>query len=787
MNLLRVPKAWHQSALRRRQFLLVILGMGVLLVVQWLLETRLSTTMNGSHFVTGDGRMAEAVVRTGYRFAAFLDLTNLNPLQGIGSQLLPINVWINPVHWPLAFIDGKSATDIAGLVGLTCVAAACYFMARCFDLPPLPSIIAAQLSLVLFGPVGPLLTFTASFVLLPGMAAVYAAYIAALGLLARVDPDRVKKFILYSAAIAALIFYSVATDPLWSTVAAISWAVPFALVALSPLRIKAVILRCAALVISFALLLGSGALLYIYTLTQYTARVYFSALLERRFAPSYVSILLSSPYGKYYYELCILGWVIGLVSAVGRVRVLVVTGSAAFISFLFYAVAFVLLDVNWWLPLPFYVEHSLAPLFMVSAVAGYWSAGEWIIRGIPLSQRTLLPSVMDVRLLAMQRWFLPLIGSAREFIRTCIRPPLATATPNSIGVQRPAMRAWLLFMVGLVAVAVVPIGSALFARERAKIVLAQYYTSPWPNEPELAAYLLQSTGLSTGRAYRGSSLFLPDDTVSVANLWKRGVPTINEYSQLVTPQQSYIEGALIKGGAGLNTFGPWIGPGGSYETLFKTLQAMGVRHILHYGPLDAAENRNLPSVTVPRRSPDEVSGAKPAKPRIWQIYELPDPNIGNYSPTEIVVADSGPDIVAILNAEDFDFRRRVVLSSGGLALVPARDTRLTVNRGGGFHVYGKSDGVSLIILPQQFSHCMKTSDSEVRIVRADLLWLGVIFSGSIDTDISFGYGVFSPECRRVDMADMKRLGIVLPVPPAAGMQGPAEKLQASVNAFKSLW
>ena len=49
---------------------------------------------------------------------------------------------------------------------------------------------------------------------------------------------------------------------------------------------------------------------------------------------------------------------------VRRARVLVATGSATFVFFLFYALAFILLDVTWWLPLPFYVEHSLAPLFM---------------------------------------------------------------------------------------------------------------------------------------------------------------------------------------------------------------------------------------------------------------------------------------------------------------------------------------------------------------------------------------------------------------------------------------
>ena len=34
-------------------------------------------------------------------------------------------------------------------------------------------------------------------------------------------------------------------------------------------------------------------------------------------------------------------------------------------------------------------------------------------------------------------------------------------------------------------------------------------------------------------------------------------------------------------------------------------------------------------------------------------------------------------------------------------------------------------------------------------MRADLILTGVIFSGSIDTDISFDYGIFSPECRMV--------------------------------------
>ena len=495
-----------------------------------------------------DGR--SRAVRTGYRFAAFLDLTNLNPLQGFGSQLLPINVWINPVHWPLAFIDGKSATDIAGLVGLTCVAAACYVMARCFDLPPLPSIIAAQLSLCWFGPVGPLLTFTASFVLLPGMAAVYAPYIAALGLLARIDPGRIRNFVLYSAAIAALIFYSVGCDPLWSTVAAVSWAVPFAVVALSPLRIKAVALRCAALAITFALLLGSGALLYIYTLTQYTARVYFSVLLERRFAPSYVSILLSSPYAKYYYELCILGWVIGLHFRCGSGTCARRNGFRCF-HFLFILRSCIrAAGCELVAAVALLRRAQLGAITHGVAFAGLWSAAKSIsaqnlLTRIPLSLGTLLPSAMNVRF-SRCNVDPSSIGSAREFIGTRIRLPFAMTQPGATACSIPPCVLGSLYRWPRRR------GSRAARRngvsfERAKIVLAQYYSTPWPNEPELAAYLLQSTGLSVGQAYRGSSLFFAGNIVSTANLWKRGCrPSMSTASS--SPRKRYIEGALLGSG-----------------------------------------------------------------------------------------------------------------------------------------------------------------------------------------------------------------------------------------------
>jgi hypothetical protein len=736
---------WSKLARGAPQFGIVAFGLCALLLVEWMLETRLITTANGTYFATNDGKMAEGVVRTAYRFAGWFNVTNLNPLQGVGSQILPLNVWANPVYWPLAFFEGKLATDIAGLVVVICIAGSCYVMARCFDLPPLPSVVAAQLCLVWFGPMAPLLGFTSNFVLLPGLAAVYAPYMLALGLLARLEPGCVRDFLLITAAIAALIFYSLYCDPLWSVVTAISWAVPLAVVALSPLRIKAIILRCAALAVTLALLILSGPLLYAYTLTQSTARVYFSEVSERAFSIGYASMLFFSPNAKYFYGLCILGWAIGLILARGRVRVLVVTGVAAFGYYLLYMMAFVLLDVVWWLPIPFDIEHSLAYLFIASAVAGYWSA---------------------VRSIAA--FALPSAGVE----------PLGGAM-----VWPPQRRVWVGLLAGLIAVALVPVGALLFARERSKSIPADAYTMSGPREPELADYLFDHIGLGVGKPYRGSAVFLPagpHDIVSVANLWSEGVPTVNEYSQLLTPQSVYLQVELFKQTPAMNLSWPWISSGGSYDVLFKTFQALGVRYVLNHAPFPDADERKFAARSVRRYQPPEPPGE-------WQIYELPDPNVGNYSPTEIVLAGSAAQIIAGLAKTDFDFRRKVIVAAGEGPLVPARDMRLTVNRGGGFHISGHSDGTSLVILPQQFTNCLKASDSRVRIVRANLMWTGVGFSGDIDTDIWFGYGMFSPGCRRDDLADMRRLGLALPATARAAEVGRGDtmtRLRAAIAAVQ---
>jgi hypothetical protein len=124
-----------------------------------------------------------------------------------------------------------------------------------------------------------------------------------------------------------------------------------------------------------------------------------------------------------------------------------------------------------------------------------------------------------------------------------------------------------------------------------------------------------------------------------------------------------------------------------------------------------------------------------------------------------MTAESGAEIAAMMAEPNFDFTRQVVLSAQvRQPLVPARDMRLSLIRGG-LHVSGHSDGSSLVVLPQQFSHCLRARDERVRLVRANLMMTGMIFSGVVDTDIVFDYGIFSPQCRAADLADMEALDL----------------------------
>ena len=690
-------------------------------------ELVLVVTIPGTNYGGADGKAAQAEILATLEFARPFDITNLNPLQGLGSQMMPMNVWVNPAYWPFAFFDKELAAEISGFIALICYAAACYAMARCFDLPRLPSIIAAQLSIMLFPPAALALAFAPVFVSIPGLAIVYAPHLLAFGLLARLSPHR-RHVLFIAGGLLALLLYSLYCDPLWTMVSGLAWIVPFGVVTFGPLRRDTIFVRCAVLGGCVAVLLLSGAIEYVYSLSQYTARVHFPDLMERPRLPVFASVLFRSKFATYFYWFCVPGWALGIWLLRGRLRVLVLAGAVSVLSLFAYSTAYLNLEGNWWLPVPIYIEHALFALFWTAAIAGYSGGLE----------------ALAVR--------------AREWTRAANHAgPRVGPRRARMPVFSPRQAAAATAMVAVLATSVVP-AVAITKTLRGAREFSSFWYEGWPNEPELRQFLRNNIGLRSDPRFRGSALFYTfqfDEFLTLSDLWAAGVPTTNEYSQLVTPQAIYFIHQLFKRdlSTDLNWFRPWINTGGaSFPVLFRTFRALGVRYVGGYEQLQVPGMEGFRSASFPRRRPGN-------RPGLWVTYEIPDVNVGDYSPTEVATARSAAETVAALGAASFDFTRQAVLSAQVRdQLVPARNMKLSVIRGG-LHVSGRSDGTSLVVLPQQFSNCLRAHDRRVRLVRANLIMTGVIFSGAVDTDISFDYGIFSPGCRRADFADMKQLGI----------------------------
>src|SRR5262245_60278145 len=119
-----------------------------LLVAQW----ALSTSIRGTNYYGWDGKAAQAIARAAFRYAGLFDVTHISSIHGVGSQEMTMKVWANPSLWPFALISGEQAADVSALVALAIYAASAYVMLRCFDVPVVPSAIAAQLSILLFAP-----------------------------------------------------------------------------------------------------------------------------------------------------------------------------------------------------------------------------------------------------------------------------------------------------------------------------------------------------------------------------------------------------------------------------------------------------------------------------------------------------------------------------------------------------------------------------------------------------------------------------------------------------------
>src|SRR5262249_24140710 len=172
-------------------------------------------------------------------------------------------------------------------------------------------------------------------------------------------------------------------------------------------------------------------------------------------------------------------------------------------------------------------------------------------------------------------------------------------------------------------------------------------------------------------------------------LWVFGIPTLQEYNQFTSPPFYLYLSRLLARPVDQQIRSITIITRADLEKL----QSLGVAYIISDSELPALQidSIQLPGNNAPLR-----------------LYRLPEPNLGQFSPTNAIYVRNAEEALAAIEAVDL---RNTVVTDERLptALVRARDVTLRFFPGLA-KVTGSSDRAkSVIILPIQFSRCLRAS------------------------------------------------------------------------------
>jgi hypothetical protein len=226
-------------------------------------------------------------------------------------------------------------------------------------------------------------------------------------------------------------------------------------------------------------------------------------------------------------------------------------------------------------------------------------------------------------------------------------------------------------------------------------------------------------------------------------LWNSDIPTLFQYHTFITPPYYLIVTDFLSTAADHQLRSAIV-----MTRIDPRMMALwGIRYIITDTETTAGR---------------EVASLRTRRSGTLHLVELPNPNLGNYSPVEEVRASDFADAMGAMHKADFDGSRIVVTMDGALdrPLAPARQAELVYTKYG-FHLTATSDGHSVLVLPAQYSHCWTVEGSGSPVLfRADAMQLGVSFSGQLDARLVFRLGpILAGKCRVDDLHDMERLRI----------------------------
>ncbi|MDA2955266.1 MAG: hypothetical protein O3B17_05440 [Actinomycetota bacterium] len=297
-----------------------------------------------------------------------------------------------------------------------------------------------------------------------------------------------------------------------------------------------------------------------------------------------------------------------------------------------------------------------------------------------------------------------------------------------------------LFLIPTLAVLVVvsPLSSIYFVSDEPQAVAL--------DSLKAQPLLVENLSIANNKQFRGRAVYIDQESEFAANISDR-IPLLNDYSHNMTPYAYKFYETFFFDSAINQRRNHFI-------FSMKNLDLYSLLGVKFFVAKSGGSWQNVVSsqsgVIASSRAINDES-----------IIELKNVNVGDYSPTTVFIAKTMAETFRIMRLNDFSASTDVVLMRDlDAKLVPVNKSRLTIMNGD-LLVEAESNGVSLIILPLEFSSCLnfsQNSDSSYFLGAqlADGLLTAVVFDKNLDLNIKFRSGLFGNSgCRLEDLQDFR--------------------------------
>jgi len=704
------------------------------LLIAWAAFAAIAVTLLWSNtpcmYFGFDGAILQIYAKYQSEFKSLFSWNMSDPMQGMFDLYFPTNF---DYFIPNALLGLPRQTTgyVFGAYTIiaTLIAGAVYLFARKASCERRVSLLAAILTIVLIFPIfswKPLSsTFLIEFIQLnPQFGQLLFLCYVSLWCLWSLDPERPTRSIaVLTLLIVSLVLAFLATLPYALLMGATLAVFGFSAIFLNKDRKHRWTIIGAGVVVVCVLVL-SGILPYIYIASLHTVYAFFPDEFVQDRPLTFISILYGSKAfyaGPILIAMAVIGGVRSAINDTGRARHFALTFLGMFIAFqaIGYFVAVVLQYKG---PSPVYFELFLWPVYTIFSAKFLYEVSDAAFSAIARKTAGKSLVVTASKHMPVALVLAGSIGIGTMNIGATGACPIAMWKPLSPSPITDYLRR---------EIAIAP-GRAFRGTEATFTGYQNDEPASWPS----LSYQDYQTWLLTGKDHR------------TVGLWRHNIPTLQTFTSLVSPTYFVLLRSFLSRPMDIHSR--------THATMTvpneKMLALWGVRYLISDHELDIGTER----IRIPLNGkPPIFSGTEPLR-----LVELEMPNLGNYSPTKILLAHDIPTAIKWLKAPSFDGRKTVVSErdpSGGTPLVVARSALMNVEKDG-LRIRASSTGTSILVLPVQFSHCWRAQGADkAKIFRANVMQMGILFSGKLDANLRMVFGPGNFMCRMDDVEELKRL------------------------------